>query len=97
MDIGSLGILDLDWICKRSDLEELIVILLRSYNCEVSLRIFCIVSKFSQCHTVSSIYASSGIVIEDIGEFEIISRDDYIEIFRSWFWYFCEMKVRIGS
>ena len=70
-------------MCKRSDLEELIVILLRSYNCEVSLRIFCIVFKFLQYYTVSSIYASGEIVIEDIGEFEMISRGDCIEIFRS--------------
>ena len=80
MDIGSLGILNLDWICKRSDLEELIVILLRSYNYEVSLRIFCIVSKFSQYHIVLSIYTSSRIVIEDVEEFEIVSRGNCVEI-----------------
>ena len=57
--------------------------LLRSYNCEVSLRIFCIVSKFLQYHTVSSIYASGRIDIEDVEEFKIISRGDCVKIFSS--------------
>ena len=73
---------DLGLICNKSDLDELIVRLLSSYNTDVSLSIFCIVSWFSQCHTVSSIYASGGILIVAGVVFEISSRGDWVEIFR---------------
>jgi hypothetical protein len=49
-------------------------ILLSSYKAEeASLRIFCKISGCSQCHTVSSIYASGGIVIVVEGVFKIVS------------------------
>jgi hypothetical protein len=62
--------------------------LFRLYKAEASLRMFCKVSGCSQCHTVSSIYASGGIVIVVGGVFEIMSSGEDDEILRKKSLYF---------